>query len=180
MEALSMTTTQHDDNTKPTALQVVPANIPEELRERDQWVTWRWWWDAKRDKWTKPPLTVLGYNASSTNPQTWATFQAVIEAYQTGRFDGIGYVLAPTDSYVGIDLDHCVDPDTGEIESWARGIFNEMDSYTERSPSGTGLRILVRGKLPGTGHKKGNIEIYDRARYVTITGQIVQEASLAN
>lgn len=83
----------------------------------------------------------------------------------------MGYVLSPNDPYVGIDLDKCRDPHSGRIEPWAKAIVKRLDSYTEISPSGTGLRIFIRGTLPAHGRRKGHIEIYSQARFLTITGQ---------
>src|SRR5262249_2289592 len=89
-----------------------------------------------------------------------------------------GYVLAhspndPEPGFVAIDLDDCRDPVTGNIDEWAREIVKEIDSYTEVSPSGRGLRVILKAKLPGWGRKKGKFECYNDARYVTITGQRV-------
>jgi len=72
---------------------------------------------------------------------------------------------------VGIDLDHCRDPQTGEITPRALEIVQRLDSYTEISPSGDGLHILVIGQLPRQGNKCGGIEMYSSGRYFTVTGQ---------
>jgi len=165
-------------SSSPQTLEVQVDGIPSELKALPQWVCWRW--EERGDNWTKPPFQPSGVYAASTDSTTWSTFEDVRAAYRNGGFAGIGFVLAKGDGIIGIDLDHCVDPQTGEIESWAWEIVNEMNSYTERSPSGTGLRILARGKLPGTGHKRGNIEVYDRGRYLTVTGQVVPEGCHAN
>ena len=70
----------------------------------------------------------------------------------------------------GIDLDHCLDPATGEIEPWARDILAQFSgTYAEISPSKKGVKIFVRGTVPG-GIKKGNIEIYPSGRFFTVTG----------
>src|SRR5262249_50949154 len=88
-------------------------------------------------------------------------------AYRGG---GIGYVFAPDDPYVGIDLDHCVDLETLDIAAWAKAHIGALKSYTEQSPSGTGLHILVKGTLPPGGRRKGRVEMYDAGRFFTITG----------
>jgi primase-polymerase (primpol)-like protein len=95
------------------------------------------------------------------------------------RFDGIGFVLTGED-LVALDLDRCIATgrdgavragDLGGIDPWARAIARELDSYTELSPSGHGLRVFVRATLPpGLGNRRGCFEVYDRARYVTVTG----------
>ncbi len=171
---------------KPVALKVLPGNIPDELTQLAQWVTWRLKWDAKTSRWTKAP-TVSGSNigAKSTDKKTWDVFPACLSAYEMGRADGVGFVLSAADKYTGIDLDGCIDLDTGEFEAAALAIVEALNSYTELSPSGTGLRIIIRAKMPRDengktrnrcaaswkrGDEKAEIEIYDTARYLTITG----------
>jgi primase-polymerase (primpol)-like protein len=70
-----------------------------------------------------------------------------------------------------VDLDKCLDPKTGEIEGWAQEVIEELDSYTEISPPGTGVHILVRGELPAGRNRRGRFEAYDRGRYFTVTGK---------
>jgi len=159
---------------KPTALTVIPANIPEALKGLPQWVCWKYAWkEGKEDKpgkWTKPPFEPNGNFAKSTDSKTYSEFGEALAAYQEEEsgFDGIGFVLTPIDPFVGIDIDHCfVD---GIVTDEAQGIINELDSYTERSPSGAGIRIFVTGTIPKA-VKKDQIEMYAQGRYVTVTGQ---------
>jgi hypothetical protein len=70
-----------------------------------------------------------------------------------------------------VDLDKCLDPETGEIESWAREVIEELNSYTEISPSGKGVHVLVKATLPAGRNRKGRFETYDRDRYFTVTGK---------
>jgi primase-polymerase (primpol)-like protein len=91
---------------------------------------------------------------------------------EAGLADGVGVVLVG-DGLSGVDLDHCVDPETGRVTDWALAIVDEIDTYTERSPSGTGLRILAHGSLPPGGRKRGDVEMYDTLRFLSITGQHV-------
>ena len=142
--------------------------IPAELRALDRWVVWQW--ELRGDKWTKPPFQTNGKPAKSTDPTTWTTFNNAAAALD--RFDGIGLALTPDDNLVGVDLDHCVD-ESGIIADWARSIVDQLDSYTEVSPSGTGLRVLVRGELPPDGCRRGNVEMYQDGRYLTMTGATV-------
>ena len=112
---------------------------------------------------TKVPYAVrTGWAASTTDPSTWATFEeAVAAAAANDAYAGIGFVFTENDPYVGIDLDNCIDAITGELTAEASSIVTAIESYTERTPSGNGLHIIVRGKLPEEGRKKGNIEMYD-------------------
>ncbi len=176
---------------RPDALQVLAENIPDELKQLQQWVTWRFSWDGKTSRWTKVP-TILGTKAraSSTNKRTWSSFAISMNAHHNGGVadgatDGIGFVVRAQDKYTGVDLDGCINLTTGVIEPAALAIVEHLDSYTELSPSGTGLRIIIRGKLPRDengktrsrcaaswkrGDEKAEIEIYDTARYLTMTG----------
>ena len=152
--------------------------IPARLRRRAHWVVWRAEWDARRAKYTKVLYQAFnGAHASSTNPNTWTSFKLAREAYQRGGWNGIGYVLASDDHLVGVDLDHAVK--NCFVEPWASQLIKRLSSYWEFSPSGTGIRIFIFARLPGTGRKRGGfgndgagvIEIYDRARFLTVTGR---------
>ena len=111
------------------------------------------------------------YPASSTDSSTWGDFAEVLRTYFLGDcgIDGIGFVLTSDDGFVGIDLDHCVSD--GKISTWALKIIFELENYTEFSPSGSGVRIFLNGKLPPGGRKHGPIEMYESGRYLTVTGQ---------
>jgi hypothetical protein len=161
---------------KPTPIRMSPENIPDILKGAHQWVAWRYL--PKDGKWTKPPFRVDGNgcrgHASSTDPDTWSDFPAALIAYQNGSVDGIGIALTPDMGIVGVDLDHCYNRETKAFESWATAVIDHFNSYTETSPSGTGVRIFLRGELPAGGRKKGNIEIYSSGRYLTVTGRVLR------
>ncbi|MFP3868958.1 MAG: hypothetical protein ACLFUU_12515 [Desulfobacteraceae bacterium] len=140
---------------------ILSNNIPAELREHPQWVTWRI--EDRDGKPTKIPYCPNnpGRKAEADDPHTWGTFEAAQSIAQQNGFAGIGYEFSSDDPYTGIDLDKCRDPETGEIEPWAWAIINQVDSYTEISPSGRGVHILAKGKLPPGRRRKGHIEMYD-------------------
>src|SRR5215208_3002660 len=140
------------------------------IRDLRQWVCWR---SQERDgKLTKIPYSPLtGSRASSTNPDTWASYSEAVAAYRDGGYNGLGFVFTKEDEFVGVDLDHCLHPEAGEIEDWAREIIDELDSYTEISPSGTGVHILLRATLPDGRNRKGPVEIYSHSRYFTVSGR---------
>jgi putative DNA primase/helicase len=154
-----------------TTLPVRPDTIPAELKARDQWVCWHEELLPGRDKPTKPPRDPrTGGYAYVNKPATWATYTEAIAAYERGEFQGIGYVISDDDPFSGADLDHCRNVETEEIEPWAQDIVRRLDSYTEVSPSGAGLRVWCRGALPPDGRRRGSIELYDDVRYLTVTG----------
>src|SRR3954468_2430182 len=108
-----------------------------------RFVNWRW--ETRNGRATKPPLKSAGGYADSTDPATWCSLDDALEAAERPGFDGIGFVLdAARDGIVGIDLDGCRDPASGRIEAWATRIINGLRSYTEVSPSGTGVKILAK------------------------------------
>jgi hypothetical protein len=176
---------------KPHTLRGDLAHLPAPLAPLialDHWVQWRW--TFRKGIWTKPPFMVNGAHAKNNDPATWTSYPTALAAVQNGgTFDGIGFALlgAPFDA---VDLDHCLDPGTGQVDGWARAWIDAAGgaAYVERTPSGEGLRIIAgtsdtsrRGKLH---HKwsiqgvreKAAIEIYRNAeRYITVTGIQVGE-----
>jgi|GEM_PF-5081586 len=159
---------------QPVPLGVVKGNIPKVLRERDQWVGWKYEWDGR--KWSKPPYQISGKNkASTTNQNTWSSFDAAYGSYLANKIHGIGIVLAKDDGLAGIDLDHCLDGD--KLTDEAKEIVEQFEdkAYIERSPGGDGIRIFVLGchRRSGKGQGKDSwVEAYDfnSPRYLTVTG----------
>lgn len=165
-------------------------NIPAELRERPQWVVWRLEFREGMRKPTKVPYTPRPNcgMASVTKPDQWGTFEQAIAAPLTSKepvnpdtpvsktgFTGIGYVFSAFDPYCGIDLD-----DThGDQEEYQKQltIYNKFNSYTEYSPSRTGVHIIVKGKVP-TGRRRGAIELYPQARFFTMTGDVLNNVPI--
>ncbi|RDZ39560.1 hypothetical protein C5B91_19430 [Haloferax sp. Atlit-10N] len=89
--------------------------------------------------------------------------------------DGIGFVFTEEDPIVGVDLDDCRNPETGDVDDDAQDIIERLDSYTEISPSGTGYHVLIKGELLEGRNRRGHIELYDTARFFTVTGDRVDD-----
>jgi hypothetical protein len=146
-------------------------DIPPDIVGARRWLVWRW--EKRNGKQTKPPYQASAPDvpASSTDPQTWSSVENALGAVEHGRADGIGIALG--DGLAGMDLDGCREPETEVIAPWAIEIIQAIDSYTEVSPSGTGVKIFLRGTLPAgsTRRRKGAIEMYDSERYFTVTGE---------
>jgi RecA-family ATPase len=141
-----------------------------DMRALRQWLCWRA--EVRDGKPTKVPYDPsTGEKAESTNPKTWTSYEKAVSVCKKHGYDGIGFVFTPEDDLCGVDLDKCLDSETGEIEGWAQEVIEELDSYTEISHSCTGVHILVRGDLPAGRNRKGRFEDYDRGRYFTITGK---------
>jgi putative DNA primase/helicase len=161
--------TTHADSTTATT-NGTPA-VPAELRELRQWVAYR------PDKVPIDPAT--GRPADTTDPTTWGTYDAAATRAATDGLPGVGFVLTADDPYAGVDLDDCRDPDTGQLDPGATAIVTGLDSYAEVSPSGTGVHVIVKGTIPGSRNRKGKVEMYDRNRYLTFTGQHIADAPQA-
>lgn len=147
------------------------------IREIDRWVSWKR--ELRNGKLTKVPYIPGRPNqrAKVSDPSTWGSFSAALQDYEDEKCHGIGFVLG--DGVVGVDLDKCRDPETGIIEAWALTIVEELDSYTEISPSGTGVHILVTGELPPGRRRKGHTEMYSDGRYFTVTSEHLEGTPLA-
>ena len=169
---------------RPQLPRVRPEAIPAELRALQQWVLWRYDWkegrDGKPGRWAKVlyRAAIPRVPAKSDDPETWSTFADTWEAYEAGQtWSGIGFVFAPGDGLAGVDLDDCVD-EGGALKPWAREIVDRLGGYAEVSPSGTGVKVFCRGAVPeGRGRRKpfedGEVEVYDRGRYFTVTGAVL-------
>jgi putative DNA primase/helicase len=146
--------------------------FPKELCSLRQWICWRLEPDLKSDKPRKVPYDPkTGRKASSTNPESWATLAEAQAAREKFLFTGIGFVFTAECGIVGVDIDHCRNED-GSFTDVAKAILKKAQSYTEISPSGSGLHIFLRGIMPGKGNKNSTsgVEMYAAARYFTMTG----------
>lgn len=150
------------------------SNVPQSLRACAQWACWTY--IHRNGTKTKCPINPrTGRAASSTDPSTWATFEQAVTAFQCSqRLAGVGFVFSADDAFAGIDLDNCIDARTGDVKPWARSILDRLDSYSEISPSGKGVKVFVLASNPGAGcrtnYEDGAVELYDRGRFFAVTG----------
>lgn len=145
-------------------------NIPDELKQLKNWCVWKF--QERNGKKTKIPFNAeTGEFAKSNDKSTWSNYETAVNAEGV---DGIGFFFEPP--YLGIDIDD-IDDDLHRYQHGDKldNIVNEFNeafkSYTEVSPSGNGLHIIVKGKIPGSRRRKGNIEMYDSGRFFTMTGK---------
>ncbi len=164
-------------------------NIPDLLKEGKNSVLWmaspRVGNPSKQDKLPIDPSKEC--LASVTNSHSWGTFAEALSAFERlkgrqatfstskgqrqGKISGTGIVMTPKLGLVAVDLDCCFH-DNGTLKPWAQDFMDTLNTYTERSPSGKGLRMFVKAKLPKKGMRKGEIELYAEGRFVTLTGDI--------
>lgn len=144
-------------------------NIPDEIKAYPQWCIWRYE-ERQSEKPTKVPYSArTGRIASVTDSNTWATFDEAKNAHRLSGYDGIGFILTENDPFTFIDLDDTKGNPVA-LEHQLK-IYQEFDSYAERSPSGTGLHIIIKAKMPA-GRRKQFVEIYSDRRYMTMTGNV--------
>jgi hypothetical protein len=155
-------------------------------------VAWRN--EERNGKPTKVPYAEVGREARSDDPSCWMPHDKAVALAQVvvnGGGGGVGIVLGRCNDLwlAGVDLDTCRDPVTGEVEPWALAVVQRLDSYTEISPSGTGVKVFfliaqgdvetlreVMGTQHGRQFKRANgavhppaIELHISHRYFTVT-----------
>lgn len=140
-------------------------NIPPQLRALPQWVCW-----GVPGRPQKAPVNPAGGMARAGYAGTWGSFAAALELVQARRAQGLGFEFEAGGGLVGVDFDRCIQD--GRLLPFAAKWVAALDSYTEISPSGTGLHVICRGQLPGPAIKRPVGEMYDRARYFTVTGNV--------
>ena len=129
-------------------------------------------WVCHRNKIPIDPKT--GNTAKSNDRSTWGTYQQAKSFMEKDKsISGLGFMFSES-PYVGIDIDHCIVD--GKMSKLALDVISTFQSYTEISPSGTGIHIICKGKLPGAGRKNSDLglEMYDSGRYFTVTENVLK------
>lgn len=154
-------------------LPVIHDNLPRELVSYPQWVCWRYVPRGTGRKPDKQPVNshTLG-NAGVHWANTWGSFEQAYAVYQEHNLAGVGFVLTRDDPFVGVDLDTCVT--ANGMTPFAEEVVQTLRSYTEYSPSGTGLRILIAAPGYAENRRTPDMEIYSHSRFLTLTGHHVE------
>jgi len=148
------------------------SKFPKELLALACWLCWRLVPNPSGGKPKKVPISLKdGSNGQVNNPSTWGTFEEAVTAKEKYGYSGVGFVFREEDGYVAIDIDDCFTD--GELNEIGKAILAKAPkTYIEKSPSGGGLHMIVKGKLPGAGRRNDQLglEIYATKRYFTMTG----------
>ena len=151
--------------------------LPQELKDYPYFCGWKY--ETHNGRMTKVPKSIKGHNADNSNLADFCSFDDIMQ--QVDSFDGIG--IAITGDIAAIDIDHCIED--GKLSDLAEEISGKLDSYTEISPSGKGIRII--GKTSGFSYDKEKyyinnrrygLEVYaarDKGQFVTITGNALND-----
>lgn len=149
---------------------IILPNELSELKSLKQWVGYKLQ-PRNNGKSAKIPVNPnTGTNASSTDSNTWGTFDEAVKSVSQYKLVGIGFEFA--NNYTGIDLDNVV-LGNGELKEFALKLLNYFNSYTEVSPSGNGLHIICKNSFTiGSRNDSLGLEIYSYSRFFTITGNV--------
>ena len=143
-------------------------NIPQELRELNQW--------AFSDISLKPPFNKIPRNsitrkaAKSNDSTTWSSFADCAKICENPNYR-VGFMLSKQDSYCVIDLDVKADTPEQQIK-YFEAVVARFNSYTERSTSGRGFHIWLKDAHNEPGVRSGKEELYTQERYIICTGDV--------
>jgi len=149
------------------------------MKLQRRWVVWNA--EEVKGRKTKVPYSVKGHRASSTDPKDWCTYAEAKKASEF--FSGIGIIFGPDQLLLGIDIDHVLVPNAkgipiidkshGEAENIAR-LIKEAGTYTEVSPSGTGLHLYLALEEPLAldANRHSPYEAYTSGRFFTYSEQV--------
>lgn len=149
-------------------------NIPDELKQNMQWgVSSMRLIDpstGRKDKAPRNPLT--GDLLDVTKPDGWSDFDTCVNS----GYPAIGMRLTADDPYTVIDLDKAKNTEDNEF---ARTVYDAFESYAEKSQSGKGVHIIVKGPNEA-GRRKNNVEIYSQERYIICTGEVIRKSPIVD
>jgi len=158
--------------------------FPQELCEIPQWLVWRFEPnETNPNKPRKVPYYVNGKRRTGTqgsdeDRSKLADAETAISYADQNGFDGVGFAFLPNDGLIGIDLDGCFNTDNAEKHDRAVKIIQACDSYTELSPSGNGVHIIVKGTCETFKSNLLGIEVFCGRQFFTMTGRLRAGSSL--
>ncbi len=181
-EAVATTSKAHrlsKDNAR--RLGEIERNVPQEMKAIPHWCVYRTKWNAdkgKKDKFILNPAD--GHWAKSSDEKTWTSFEAALDYARKNNCEGLAFALTQASGITCIDLDKCYN-EQGDVSELAKRVTQLFPTtYTERSASGNGLHVFVRGDLTANGAYKnraetpyGEIEAYSQARFISVTGNSI-------
>lgn len=159
------------------------ANVPAVLRERKQWLLWRFETYEGDKKPRKVPYWVSGRKrrgdqGGNDDRRELATFDVAMTHLARGGYSGLGFAFLPGDGLVGIDIDGALDADTGEWTQRCLNIIQACASYTELSPSGRGVHIICTGATETFKDNSVGVEVFCGRQFFTVTGRVWEGAPL--
>lgn len=151
-----------------------PESIPLELKNRNQWLLFKV--KLVGEKLKKYPFTVQNNMDSWNLAENQSSFEIAYRTFtNNSNYAGIGFAVTENDPYTCIDFDRVYNPTSEEWNQQALEEIKKLNSYTEFSPTRTGVHVFVIGKMKKAGRKKNQPdgtgrEMYSSLRYMTVTG----------
>jgi len=150
--------------------------VPQAMRDRPQWLLWRYVAGEPGKKPRKMPFYVsgrqrVGAQGSEADRAALTSFDIALTHLARGHHEGLGFAFLPGDGLIGIDIDGAIDPGSGEVAPRCQAIVDACGSYTELSPSGRGVHIIVEGESATFKDNSIGLEVYCGRQYFTVTGR---------
>lgn len=151
-------------------------HIPQAMRDRPQWLLWRFVESEAGKKPRKMPFYVsgrrrVGSQGSEADRAELTSFDIALTHLARGHYEGLGFAFLPGDGLIGIDIDGAIDAGTGEVSARCQSIIDACASYTELSPSGRGVHIIVEGESPTFKDNSIGLEVFCGRQFFTVTGR---------
>ena len=162
------------DQQTPVVVPPVWDSIPPDLAARQQWLLWKYEFKPGQTKPAKMPYYVqggrrTGGQGEDRDRMRLATLSVVRRAYERGGWSGIGFAFLPDDGLIGIDIDGAIDPETGAVTDRCANIIKACNSFTEYSPSGKGVHIIVQGQTDTNKFNPIGLEVFCKSQFFTFT-----------
>ena len=160
---------------RPTAKQLeLLASIPDELRKPSQWLQYYLKSDPKKPNKKPSKHPIVKWASPEARKEYLRPLDYLLQERASTDHAGFQRYVDKSEGFVYIDLDHCRDASTGEIQPWAQQVVDEIDSYCEISASGEGLHIVCRGMLPEDFHFDPK-ELYsgNTNKLIAMTGDVL-------
>ena len=150
-------------------------NIPEELKERNQWLWFKIYHNEDKNgnlKATKIPVSPVSFESSGwNNKENWSSFETALNGLNESGMDGLSFVLAEDDPFVCVDLDN-IKESNSEIDDIIGRLYG---TYMETSVSGNGLHIFAKGNIPkNLNNQTEKIEMYTANKAIAMTADVVE------
>ena len=154
--------------------------FPSELTSRQQWLLWRF----EQQEGDKKPRKVPYYAKGSrrTGEQGSPQDRAKLVDYDTAMalvagYDGVGFAFLPDDGLIGVDLDACINTDDEYRKRLAASVIKKCASFTEFSPSGNGVHIILSGTCRTFKSNDIGVEVFCGRQFFTMTGNVHPESA---
>jgi putative DNA primase/helicase len=150
-------------------------NLPAKIKENAGFLLWRL--EEVKGRTTKVPYNIKGYHADVTKRSSYSSFQKAMEAYGSGEYGGLNIFVERT--FSAVDIDDCIQD--GKLSDLAEDLIRRLDSYTEISPSGKGIRIIIDTsavEFDKTRYYANNrnlgLEVYTEKKSMSVTGDVIR------